>query len=390
MDPAPTNPGRRRRAARSPVARRIRAAPAATRRPERRDGRGCAGASWRCSRCWAAWACSCLRAGWPCSPTSTATWRVEADDVVELVASPLSPLKGLDGAHLERISGRDGREPVACRCQPAAALAALDASTMRTRQQQLDSAAASVAPARAGRGDAALCRRPAGGRGTPAHAAWRASEPSSGCSVPLALVLGLVTAIVLISHPHWRNLPYALIGLCQGSQPAGHRRRDAARPGAGRRPMRSMACWRARPSTCAAPRRWSICRRCSPCALPSGRWIAIASWSACAALLALAARQALPLAWWWTQAGMLGCGVVDDAADDLVLPAGAEPLRAADAPAGGGRLRHAAAAQRRGGCGQLATRTSPRAMPALSSVIWYLFLSTLILLLPMFSRVAAS
>ena len=31
------------------------------------------------------------------------------------------------------------------------------------------------------------------------------------------MVLGLVTAIVLISHPHWRNMPYALISLCQGS-----------------------------------------------------------------------------------------------------------------------------------------------------------------------------
>jgi len=41
-------------------------------------------------------------------PFLDATWRVEANDVVELVSSPLPQLKGLNGRHLERISGSEG------------------------------------------------------------------------------------------------------------------------------------------------------------------------------------------------------------------------------------------------------------------------------------------
>ena len=35
----------------------------------------------------------------------------------------------------------------------------------------------------------------------------------AGC----ALAVALVTAAVLMVHPHWRNLPYAVMSLCQGA-----------------------------------------------------------------------------------------------------------------------------------------------------------------------------
>ena len=123
------------------------------------------------------------------------------------------------------------------------------------------------------------------------------------------MALGLVTAIVLISHPHWRNMPYALISLCQGSNLLAIGVETL--PGLGWPQAYAQHGLLARTAfdLCSAAAMVHL-STLQPLRMPSGRWIAIASWSACAALVALAARQALPLAWWWTQAGMLGCGVL--------------------------------------------------------------------------------
>ena len=105
-----------------------------------------------------------------------------------------------------------------------------------------------------------------------------------------------------------------------------------------------------------------------PLRLPAGRWIAAAAWGGCAVLLALAARQALPQAWWWTQAGMLGCGVLT-----LLLMTWSYRLEPHPFALLLRRLAAAATAtllllSAGGGRGQLARRHRRRAMPSLSSV----------------------
>ena len=201
----------------------------------------------------------------------------------------------------------------------------------------------------------------------------------------VALALGLVSAIVLISHPQWRNLPYALIGLCQGSNLLAIGVETL--PGLGLPQAYAQHGLLARTAfdLCSAAAMVHLATL-QPLRLPSGRWIALAAWSACAALLALAARQALPLAWWWTQAGMLGCGLLT-----MLLMTWSYQLEPNPFALLMRRLAGAATAT-------LLLLSAAVAVPTwhggiaqgdavLGSVIWYLFLSTLILLLPIFSRV---
>jgi signal transduction histidine kinase len=122
-----------------------------------------------------------------------------------------------------------------------------------------------------------------------------------------------------------------------------------------------------------------------PLRLPSGRWIAAAVWASAAALAALAAWQALPQAWWWTQAGMLGCGALT-----LVLMSWSYRLEPNPFALLMRRLAAAATATLLLLSVAVAVASRQQGIAqgdaAISSVIWYLFMGTLILLLPMFSR----
>jgi signal transduction histidine kinase len=315
-------------------------------------------------------------------PFVDAKWRVEADDVVRLMYSPLPQLKGLNGGHLVRISGSEGRtvEIDADLLHHSPRWSVDDA----TRRHQLDtqqrlSSLLGQGAVRLHFDDGRQAVLEPGARGIAGIGAlfWLL------CAVALALTL--VSAVVLVLHPHWRNVPYALIALCQGANllTLG----VETLPGLGLPQAFAQHGLLARTAfdLCSAAAMVHLATL-QPLRLPLRHWIALASWSACAALVALAARQTLPLAWWWTQACMLACGV-------LTLLLMTWSYRLEPNPFALLMRRLAAAA-----CVTLALLSAAVAVASwhgnlaqsdasLSSVIWYLFLSSLILLLPMFSRV---
>ena len=314
-------------------------------------------------------------------PYIDATWRVESVEVVELVSSPLPALRALSGGHLTRIDGRDDAaiDVDADLLQRSPRWSVDDASRQHqmTLQQRLSTML----------GQGAVTLQFADGRQADVQPLPRGFAGLGAFFWLLgaaALALGLVAAAVLMAHPQPRNLPYAVIGLCQGLNLLAIGIETL--PGLGL--PQSYA-----PHGLLARMAFDLCSAAAmvhlstlqPRRLPAGRWISAAAWGAAALLLALTARQALPQAWWWTQAVMLGCGALT-----LLLMTWSYRLepnpfarlmrRLAAAATATLLLLSAAVAVASGQDGLVQDDA------AVSSVIWYLFLSTLVLLLPMFSR----
>ncbi len=315
-------------------------------------------------------------------PYLDATWRVAGDGAVELVSSPLPALQGLAGADLKRISGRDGLTlDVAADLLHRSPRWSVDDAT---RRQQLDAQRRLSSMLEQG----PLSLQFADGRAV-------ALDPKQRGLAGLgllfwllaggALALGLVTAAVLMAHPHRRNVPYAAMSLCQGANLLAIGIETL--PGMGLPLAYAQHGLFARMAfdLCSAAAMVHLATL-QPLRLPSGRWIAAATWGGCALLLGLAARQTLPQLWWGTQAGMLGCGALT-----LLLMSWSyrlEPnpfallMRRLAGAASVTLLLLSAAVAVAGWQDGIA-----QAEASFSSVIWYLFLTTLILLLPMFSRV---
>jgi signal transduction histidine kinase len=314
-------------------------------------------------------------------PYIDAVWRVEDGTVMELASSPLPPLKDLVGARLQRIDGRDGRSLRA------------DADLLHhsprwsvddaRRRQQVEAQQQLASMLR----DGALTLHFDGGQQVtlePSPRGVAGLEPFIGLLAALALALLMVTAAVLLQHPQWRNLPYALLSLCLAANLLAIGIETL--PGLGQPLAYAQHGLLARMAfdLCSAAAMVHL-STLQPLRLPSGRWIAAAGWASAAALVALAARQALPQAWWWTQAGMLGFGVLT-----LLLMSWSYRLEPNPFALLLRRLAAAAAvtllllslavavASRQPGIAQ--------GEAAFSSVIWYLFMGSLVLLLPMFSR----
>ena len=314
-------------------------------------------------------------------PYVDAAWHVEDGTMLELAESPLPQLQGLAGAHLLRIDGSDGRTLRAdAQLLHRSARWSVDDAQRRQQLQSQQMLASMLL-------DGTVTLHFAGGRQATLEAQPRGLGglgPFVALLSALALALLLVAATVLLQHPHPRNLPYALLSLCLAAsllaigietlpglgQPLAYARHGLSARLAfdlgGAAAMVHLA-------------------TLQPLRLPSGRWIAAAVWMGAAALLVLAVRQALPQAWWWTQAAMLGCGAMT-----LLLLTWSyriEPnpfallLRRLSAAATATLLLLSVAvavASRQPGIAQ--------GDAAISAVIWYLFMATLILLLPMFSR----
>jgi len=315
-------------------------------------------------------------------PFVDATWRVEADDVVELVSSPLPQLKGLNGVHLQGISGSPGQSVRGdaslmhrtARWSVADATRLHQLDTQRRLSTMLSQGAVTLHFSGGQQVVLEPTTRGVAGVGTPF---WLLSA--------VALVLGLVTALVLMLHPQGRNLPYAVISLSQVANLLAIGIETLPGVGLPQAYVQHGLLARTAFDLCSAAALVHL-STLQPLRLSSGRWIAAACWGGCALLLALAARQALALAWWWTQAYMLGCGVVT-----LLLMTWSyrlEPnpfallMRRLAAAATATLLLLSAAVAVASWHGDIAQGDA-----SLSSVIWYLFLSTLILLLPVFARV---
>ena len=314
-------------------------------------------------------------------PHIDAVWRTEAGHVVELVSSPLPELRSLAGAHLTRI-GTDNGLSIGVDdslLQRSPRWTADDAQRLRLIEVQ--------------QGLASMLRQGPvtlhfdGGRDvrvspTPRGLAGLGAFFWLMCAV--ALSLALVAAAVLVAHPHRRNLPYLVISLCQGANllVIG----IETLPGLGLPEGFAGFSLRARIGfdlfSAAGMVHLSTLQ---PLRLPGGRWIAAATWLLCAAFLAGVSLQTVAWTWWWTQALMLGCGILTIGLMSWSYRLEPHPFavlmrRLATAATVTLLLLSMALA--------VAARHEGIALgdASFSSVSWYLFLSALILLLPVFLR----
>ena len=315
-------------------------------------------------------------------PYIDAVWRVEDGTAMTLASSPLPQLKALAGAQLQRIDGSAGRSlrADAQLLLHRSARWSLDDAQRRLQleaQQQLATMlrAGAVTLHFADAPPVVLQAQPRGLGGL---------GPFIALLAAVALVLLMVAATVLRLHPHARNLPFALLSLCLAASLLAIG--IEALPGLGQPLAYAQHGLAARLAfdlgSAAAMVHLATLQ---PLRLPSGRWIATAIWAVAAALVAMAARQALPQAWWWTQAGMLGSGV-------LTLGLMSWSYRQEPNPFALLMRRLATAATLTLLLLSVAVAVAHRQTvfapgdAAVSTVMWYLFMSTLILLLPMFTR----
>jgi signal transduction histidine kinase len=314
------------------------------------------------------------------APYIDATWRTEGRQI-ELASSPLPLLAPMSGMRLQRIEGGDGRGLAADAdlLQRSPRWSVGDASRQRqTELQRQLSAVLAAGPVTLHFEQHAPLRIAPAARGLLGLGAffWLLAGT--------ALALVLVSALVLLAHPRRRNVPYALIALSQAANllaigietlPGLGWPEGWAQHGLGAR----MACDLI--SAAALVHLATL----QPLRLPAGRWIAGAAWGACAALLAWQLLAALPLAWWWTQAAMLGCGLATIGLMSWSYRLEPNPFALLMRRLAGAAtatllllsLAMAVAARQDG---------IVQGDASFASVVWYLFLAMLILLLPMFSR----
>jgi signal transduction histidine kinase len=323
-----------------------------------------------------------LMRGLATQPYIDTAWRAEDNVAMELVGSPLPALRGLSGAHVERISGPDGRSiSVDASLLSRSPRWTVDNSVRQRQfesQQQLTSMLAHgpLTLHFAGGKQVVLDPRPRGLSGLGAFF-WLL------CATALALVL--VAAAVLLAHPHRHNLPYALISLCQAANLLAIGIETLPGLGLPLAYVQHGLFARAAFDLCSAAAMVHL-STLQPLRLPLGRWIAAAAWAGCVGLLVLAARPATPLVWWWTQLGMLGCGLLT-----LLLMSWSYRLEPNPFALLMRRLAGAATATLLLLCAAVAVASwrdgIAQSDAANSSIIWYLFLAALVLLLPMFLRV---
>lgn len=317
------------------------------------------------------------------TPYIDAVWRIEGRGVVELVSSPLPGLHALSGAHLSRITGSDGttlgvEDSLMHRALRWTVDDAQRAHVIQV-QQQLSSMLRHGPVTLHFEGAQQVTLSPSA-RGFAGLGAF------FWLMCGLTLSLGLVAAAVIIAHPHWLNVPYLVISLCQAL--------NLLAIGIETLPGLGLPQGFAGPSlfarmgfdlfSAAAMVHLSTLQ---PLRLPAGPWIAGATWGLCAALLAAASLHTVPAVWWWTQGGVAACGL-------LTIGLMSWSYRLEPNPFAVLMRRLAAAATATFVLLSVAVAVAvasrhdlvAHAEASLSSVIWYLFLATLILLLPVFSR----
>lgn len=218
------------------------------------------------------------------------------------------------------------------------------------------------------------------------------SEPRGVAGLPfifwplsaVALGLYLAAAGVLLSHPCGRNVLYAVMALCQSGNllfiavesafafglPAPFAHWDLpARTAFDLFTMAAMV-----NAVCLHPRR-----------LPGSGWIALAAWTTALALVAGVVVGGLGHAWWWTQGSVIGLGLVTVGLLSWSYQIEPHPFaivlrRFGVVAVGTWTLLSVAlaAADRLPGL--------PHNIADLGSLAWYVFLGSLLLLLPLLAR----
>jgi len=314
------------------------------------------------------------------SPFLDARWRAEGA-ALELASSPRPELAGQGGRHLQRIEGAGGAAIAVDSglTHPSPRWSVDDAQRIRQeRAQQQLAQMLGAGPVSLHFDDGTPVTL------TPAPRGWRGVGVLFWLVVAAAMSLLFVTAAVLRAHPHARNLPFAVLSLCQAANLVWIGLETL--PGLGLPPGVLV------PS---APVRMALdlasaaalvhLATLQPLRLPGGGWIAATAWSGCALLLAWALRGDLRGTWWWTQAFMLGSGA-------LTVGLMTWSYRLEPNPFALLMRRLAAAATVTLLLLSVAILASTRntlvaqADAVFATVVWYLFLAALVLLLPVFSR----
>ncbi|HOM14635.1 MAG TPA: histidine kinase [Rubrivivax sp.] len=314
-------------------------------------------------------------------PHLAALWRIDDGTHLQLVSSALPALRGLAGAHLQRIGSADGQwlQADASLLQRSPRWSVSDAARAQQRQVQQQLATmlrGGVLTLQFADGRQAAVQPEARGLRGLGPFIWLASAGS--------LALLLAAAAVLQQHPPLRNLPYAALALCQACSLLAIGVETL--PGLGL-PLAYLqhgqwARWALDLGSAAAMVQLAATQ---PLRLPAGRWIAAGVWVLCAGVATLAARQALAQAWWWTQAAMLGCGLLTLALMSWSYRLEPNPfallMRRLAAAATGTLLLLSAAVAVSDWDGVVAPADA-----ASGSTVWYLFMASMALLLPVFAR----
>ncbi len=125
--------------------------------------------------------------------------------------------------------------------------------------------------------------------------------------VAFALALYLVSSVVLLANPSSRNFVYAVMGACQSANLLFIAVESTLELGL-RAPFLQldMPARMAFDLITAAAMVNAVCLH--PRRLPGSGWIALAGWAAVPLLIGLFAAGMLPHAWWWTQGGVAALG----------------------------------------------------------------------------------
>ena len=199
-----------------------------------------------------------------------------------------------------------------------------------------------------------------------------------------ALALYLVSCVVVLAQPSSRNVVYALMGLCQSANLLFIAVESTIELGL-RAPFLEldMPARMAFDLVTAAAMVNAVCLH--PRRLPGSGWIALAGWAAVPLLIGLFAAGLLPHAWWWTQGGVMALGALAIGLLSWSYQIEPHPF---------------AIVLRRFGTVTLATwvlltlalgassRLSgmPHNIADIGSMVWYVFLSSLLLLTPFLAR----
>ena len=199
-----------------------------------------------------------------------------------------------------------------------------------------------------------------------------------------ALALYLVSCVVVLAQPSSRNVVYAVMGLCQAANLLFIAVESTTELGL-RSPFLEldMPARMAFDLITAAAMVNAVCLH--PRRLPGSGWIALAGWATVPLLIGLFAAGLLPSAWWWTQGGVIALGGLAIGLLSWSYQIEPHPF---------------AIVLRRFGTVTLATwvlltlalgassRLSgmPLNIADISSMVWYVFLGSLLLLIPFLAR----
>ncbi len=328
--------------------------------------------------CLAAFALTRLLAATPHVPAS---WRATAQGQIELVASGNPALAQLRGQVLVSVAGAGlptfAVDALALQRSPRWMVEDSERSRQRRMHEQLFAAQeqASVTLGFSDRRALTVMPEPRGVTSLPVIF-WML--------VAFALALYLVSCVVVLAHPSSRNVVYAVMGLCQSANLLFIAVESTIELGL-RAPFfqLDMPARMAFDLITAAAMVNAVCLH--PRRLPGSGWIALAGWAAVSLLLGLFIAGHLPYAWWWTQGSAMALGAL--AIGLLSWSYQIEPHPFAIV-----LRRFGTVTLSTWGLLTLALGVSSRlpGMPHniadIGSMVWYVFLGSLLLLIPFLAR----